>query len=64
MIALKPEQQKLLDTLKYAWLRYPELRLGQLLENVVPHVTAGVVDVDLFYVTDEELRRRLEKYKP
>lgn len=54
-----PAQQALLDKIKEVWVKYPGLRLGQLLEWGV-----GVPDLDnhcVFYVPDEELLVGLTK---
>lgn len=45
---------KLLARLIYAWDQVPELRLGQLLMNSGAH--------SLFYVEDENLVKRVEKF--
>lgn len=44
------------DAIKKLWYRYPDLRLGQLLTNVVPQ------GKDLFYVEEDELMEYIEAY--
>lgn len=44
----------ILDRLKTLWKKYPDLRLGQLILNVLQ-------DPVLYYVEDEELIETLEK---
>lgn len=44
----------ILDRLKTLWKKYPDLRLGQLILNVLQ-------DPVLYYVEDEELIEALEK---
>ena len=48
----------LLDALATAWEKYPDLRLGQLLENANTEKT----NIPLFYVEDEILIRAVENY--
>jgi uncharacterized protein YihD (DUF1040 family) len=48
---------EVLDEIKKTWARFPDLRLGQLIENVVgrsPH--------PLFYIEDEDLVERIKKF--
>ena len=45
----------ILDRLKTLWKKYPDLRLGQLILNVLQ-------DPALYYVEDEELIELLEKF--
>ena len=54
---LTHEKEKLLHELKKAQARCPDLRLGQLLVNVI-----GMPAKDPFYITDRELMEKLEKY--
>lgn len=44
----------ILDRLKTLWKKYPDLRLGQLILNVLQ-------DPVLYYIEDEELIETLEK---
>ena len=44
----------ILDRLKTLWKKYPDLRLGQLILNVLQ-------DPILYYIEDEELIEALEK---
>jgi uncharacterized protein YihD (DUF1040 family) len=51
-----------LDTIRRIWEKNPDLRLGQMIDNLF-----GVDDIDavLFYIEDGELEKRLwEMYKP
>jgi uncharacterized protein YihD (DUF1040 family) len=48
---------EVLDEIKKTWARFPDLRLGQLIENVVgrsPH--------PLFYIEDEDLVERIKRF--
>ena len=45
----------ILDRLKTLWKKYPDLRLGQLILNVLQ-------DPVLYYIEDEELINLLEKF--
>ena len=45
----------ILDRLKILWKKHPDLRLGQLILNVLQ-------DPALYYVEDEELVELLEKF--
>jgi hypothetical protein len=49
---------EVLTVIKDLWITYPQLRLGQLLINVIP------IDKDLYYITDEELIEYLNNYDP
>ncbi len=56
-MARKPERiPKVIETLRKVWFQYPDLRLGQLLINVVPN------GKDLFYIEEDELVELLNKY--
>lgn len=44
------------DAIRKLWYQYPDLRLGQLLENVIPE------GKDLFYVEEEDLVQYIEDY--
>ena len=46
--------QKTLDMIKKIWLKYPDLRLCQLLENVKPSNLN-----DMYYIEDEDLVKLL-----
>lgn len=46
---------KILDELKVLWKKYPDMRLGQLILNVIP-------ETRLYYVEDETLIKDLLKY--
>lgn len=46
---------KVLDKIKEIWLRYPDLRLCQLLENTKPENLN-----DMYYIEDEDLLKLLE----
>jgi len=48
---------EVLDEIKKAWERYPDLRLGQLIENIV-----GRSPYPLFYIEDEDLVKRIRKF--
>ena len=48
---------EVLDEIKKTWARFPDLRLGQLIENVV-----GRSPQPLFYIEDEDLVKRMEKF--
>ena len=47
---------KYLRKIKEVWSKNPDLRLGQLLLNIVPSVNS------LYYIEDEELVNLLEKF--
>jgi hypothetical protein len=47
---------KVLKTIREVWERFPDLRLGQLLTNAT-----DMGDI-LYYVEDEELVEKLERY--
>ena len=46
---------RVLKELEELWVKYPDLRLGQLIGNVVE-------DVALYYIEDEDLVRMLQLY--
>lgn len=48
---------KVLDKIKGIWLRYPDLRLCQLLENIKPTNLN-----DMYYIEDEDLLKLLEAH--
>ena len=59
--AATPEEKKaILDRLLTAWLRSPELRLGQLLDNSLDF--APTPHADLFGIEDEPLLAMVEKH--
>lgn len=53
--------KEILRTIERIWKKAPDLRLGQLLENVA--YTGGWKDKDLFYLEDGELYSYLIKYE-
>jgi|AntRauMFilla1563_2_1112583.scaffolds.fasta_scaffold05793_3 hypothetical protein len=56
--AFTPEEKKvILDDLLEAWLKVPELRLGQLLECAKPK---GLDDI--FYIEDKTLIKNIQKF--
>jgi len=48
---------EILNELKKAWEKYPDLRLGQLIDNIVTRTPCP-----LFYIEDEDLVKRIKKY--
>ena len=57
---MKLEQTKLINKLVQVWTANPTLRFGQLIDNAR---SAGAGNMDLFYVSDEDLMSGLEKLK-
>ena len=53
------QKEAILDALFVAWLKMPELRLGQLLANAL---IRGGDEVPLFYVEDFELLKKTERF--
>lgn len=53
---LSGEQLEVLVEVAKAWSLFPMLRLGQLIENVVPPGR------DLFYIPDEELVELIKRF--
>lgn len=51
----REEINLIIENLKTHWLNNPELRLGQLIENLKPNT------IDTFYVSDNELLGQLTK---
>ena len=51
------KKMKVLTSLFYTWVKYPQLRLGQLIVNMVED------EKSIFYVEDLHLARRAEKYR-
>jgi len=47
----------IIDTVTQVWNKHPDLRLGQMLENLTGY------DEDLYYVEDDELLKRLNNLK-
>lgn len=45
------------DELVHHWVKYPDLRLGQIISNVMHGC-----GTDLFYIEDEELLEKIKKY--
>lgn len=51
-----PERiDRMMDWLGRAWKKYPEMRLGQLFQNIVGNV-------DTFYMEDDEMERLIATY--
>lgn len=48
---------EMLDELKKVWERSPDLRLGQLIDNIVTRTPCP-----LFYIEDEDMVERIKKY--
>ena len=48
---------KVLNEIEKIWKEYPDLRLGQLIDNVVSRSPCP-----LFYIEDEDLVERIKKY--
>ena len=48
------------DKIRKIWYRYPDLRLGQLLVNVIP--VTNPAHYDPFYIEDEDLMKLLDRY--
>lgn len=48
--------EKVIDKIRQFWYMYPDLRLGQILTNVVPR------GVDLFYVEEDYLIKYIDDY--
>lgn len=49
---------KILVLLKKVWEKYPDLRLGQLVENIARDMGWN----DAFYVSDDDLEKELRKH--
>ena len=54
----KEKRERALAIIRNVSRANPELRLGQLIINVIP------VDLDLYYITDEDLMEYLNDYLP
>ena len=52
---------RILSELQRIWEKYPELRLGQLLENA-KYENNSEIKVDLFYLEDDDLVLRLKQF--
>lgn len=64
--ALTPEQKRaIIERVLVAWERQPQLRLGQLVNNVIAqatqHAPAEKVVQKLYFIEDEALAELLEK---
>lgn len=59
--ALTPEQKKqVLGDILEQWLRKPELRLCQMIENALPRSQVVGRRIDLYYVEDLDLVEHLK----
>ena len=66
----KPERIPIiLKEIEKVWKKYPDLRLGQLLEGAVIkekqieiYISPDLKPFDLFYIEDEELIKCVEKF--
>jgi uncharacterized protein YihD (DUF1040 family) len=47
----------ILKHLKEIWIKYPDLRLGQLISNIAPP------QASIFYLEDDIMLKRLKEYK-
>jgi uncharacterized protein YihD (DUF1040 family) len=47
----------ILEHLKEIWMKYPDLRLGQLISNIAPP------QASIFYLEDDTMLKRLKQYK-
>ena len=45
------------------WLENPELRLGQLLENVIGSVALDTSHICIFYLSDADLVTKLQEFR-
>jgi len=54
----KEKRERALAIIRNVSMANPDLRLGQLIINVIP------VDLDLYYITDEDLMEYLNDYLP
>ncbi len=52
---------KILKELEDFWMAYPDLRLGQIIENVKP--LTKYKDSDTFFMEDDEFLRGLEELR-
>jgi len=48
---------EVLSEIRKVWEKYPDLRLGQLIDNIVSRTPCP-----LFYIEDEDLVERMEKF--
>lgn len=46
-----------------AWLENPELRLGQLLENITGSALLDTSHICIFYLSDEALVEKLQEFR-
>ncbi len=53
--------EPLLEQIKELWLKYPDLRLTQLLSNVA--ITDGWKDNDLYHLEDDKLSDAILKFE-
>jgi hypothetical protein len=53
------DQKMVLDVLREVWKKFPDLRLGQLISNVIIGTSHGE---DPFYVSDAEMMAFLTRY--
>jgi hypothetical protein len=60
MSTSEDQMDKTLAQIKAAWLAYPELRLGQLLDNALAR--RQYVGPDMFYIRDEHLVKALREF--
>jgi hypothetical protein len=52
--ALTPEQKRIiLESILNSWLKYPEMRLGQLIVNAIR--SSEIIPIPLFYIEDNVL---------
>ncbi len=49
--------KQVLDTIEKIWVKHPDLRLGQLIQNLVSSKNANYI----YYMEDEELIKRLQE---
>ena len=47
---------RMLDAIRKLWYTYPDLRLGQLIGNVIP------VGIDPYFIEDDKLLEAIEEY--
>lgn len=59
---------QLIMQLYNTWKQFPELRLGQLIDNVMPNSNHAIDKVPVYYITDDNLAAQLDwylkRYKP
>ena len=54
---------KVLAELHKIWAQFPDLRLGQLIDNATAIAADSGVNLDLFYVEDEKLLDLLREFE-